>query len=328
MRLVWGVRGRPEGAVLVAVVFAVAGCGQQSGPEVGVGIGDGPAASSGLECPAPDPGPVSEVDAAAQLPLLARDVEVVAVLECAGGATHVAGQGEHKVSRVRRASGAQIGPLAAALKLPAGPRTDGACTADLRYPLSVFVETGAGQVLHVATPRDGCGHPLPAVVRAWQRLVWVVVSEQVGEQTRPEAAVVAGCEGWKDMLAITDTAGSGGSGTPTRITGPALAASGPLHVCVYESRYPKDWSPGDNRVVDGLPIGGGALSADQASDLAGRLNALWPASPCHAVHQRFAVLTAPGVDAVYVELDGCLRVLTADGAFRQGNAEVTAAVTG
>ena len=43
-----------------------------------------------------------------------------------------------------------------------------------------------------------------------------------------------------------------------------------------------------------------------------------PAATCHTRHARFAVLRVGTGEAAYVDLDGCLRILSPDGTLRQG----------
>jgi hypothetical protein len=47
---------------------------------------------------------------------------------------------------------------------------------------------------------------------------------------------------------------------------------------------------------------------------------------CSGLGNRFAVLLTATADATYVELDGCRRILTPDGGFRQATTAVLAAL--
>jgi hypothetical protein len=73
---------------------------------------------------------------------------------------------------------------------------------------------------------------------------------------------------------------------------------------------------------DGEPTDGRQLTAEKSQRLATLLASAGPAAPCGAAHTSFAVIgrTTP----VFVELDGCMRVLAPDRTLRQGGAELTA----
>jgi hypothetical protein len=190
-------------------------------------------------------------------------------------------------------------------------------------PVVVDVETDQGEVLQVATPKDPCGATRAEVARAYQQLTWTLVSSHRGEQTRLEAAVLADCDAWKDMVALEATPDRGPG---TRGASPVLPPDRALRLCVYRSRYPTGWEPGDMSVVEGVPEGGAGLTPVAAAvsrmvEEAGR------ARPCTERHTRFAVITAadgepPSLEPTYVELDGCLRVLAGDGTLRKGTTEL------
>jgi hypothetical protein len=134
--------------------------------------------------------------------------------------------------------------------------------------------------------------------------------------------VIADCDGWKDMLAISarDSAGGG--------PGALLAPGASVKVCLYRSSYPAGWSPSSNTEVGGEPEGGGQLPAATADRVAALLRAAGPAARCRSRHERFAVVFSEP-EPLYVELDGCFRILAPDDSLRQGSqplADLLAAV--
>jgi hypothetical protein len=249
---------------------------------------------------------------------LADDTEPTAVLRCIETTEHVAGDGEWSVTVRQRATGPTLQTLLAALRQPSEPRTADTCTLELRYPREVELETASG-IMSATAPTDSCGQTTFAVVRAFQQLDWVEVSRVRGHQLRPEALVAAGCDAWKDMLAI--------SAKDSHPEGPGelVPDHAAVRVCTYRSTYPAGWTPSSNEEVDGEPVGGGPLSAADSATVARLLGAAGPAAACDQVHHMFAVVfvAESAQDTLYVELDGCRRILASDGSLRQGEQELS-----
>jgi hypothetical protein len=225
---------------------------------------------------------------------LRRDVVVVAVHRCYGRRELVPGDGEWQMLRSERAIGPTAEALVETLQLPSEPPASGACAGVGVDPDVVEVETEHGEMLAVATPTDSCGATRPEVARAYQRVAWTAVSTRRGVQTRSEAAVLADCDAWKDMLALVATPGRGGPAAGSRGTAPVLPAGPALRLCVYRSPYPDVWQPGERRVVDGVAVAGAAL-ADVAKRVAGIVEYAGPAGHSEQRHTRFAVITAMDV---------------------------------
>ena len=91
-----------------------------------------------------------------------------------------------------------------------------------------------------------------------------------------------------------------------------------MRVCRYRSVYPVGWTPDSGAGVDGEPLTGFAATPRQASEIAGTVAAAGPAGDCTLRHTGFAVVALRSGHA-YVELDGCLQILTPDGTLRQGD---------
>jgi hypothetical protein len=100
-----------------------------------------------------------------------------------------------------------------------------------------------------------------------------------------------------------------------------LAPGASVKVCLYRSSYPAGWTPRGNTVVDGEPEGGGQLAGTTVGRVAALLRAAGPASRCRSRHSRFAVVFSKP-EPLYVELDGCFRILAPDDGLRQGSEEL------
>ena len=307
-------RGRLVAAAQVALCLLLVGCGTTSsvdGTDVGAGAG------------ANGPGGVPDAPGCPQLPAAAAfpgDASPTAALQCLGTTEQVPGDGEWSVVLQQRATAGLVS-LVAALRLPSQPPTDGACPAILREPTQVQLEV-AGKPMLVNTPKDPCRQTRPEVIKAYAALSWVTVKRTPMTRIRPEAAVTAGCTQWKDMLAIeAHTAKTAGPGA-------MFTADGPVRVCRYRSDYPQDWVDDGQHVATGNPESGKELSAASAADVVNRLSAAGPAAACSKRHSRFAVLTkGDNGPTVYVELDGCLRILAPDNTLRQGDARLVSLLT-
>jgi hypothetical protein len=311
-------------SVALACGLLLAGCGEAPADNVAVTDSDGFGANAGVPQPDCSDEAADEVDDAVPL---SDDVQVTAIVRCVGSFESVPGQGEWSVITREQVTGPQMDALLTALLLPSEPRTSGFCTLELPFPVTIGVQTTAGPAA-IAPPTDPCGKTRSEVIEAYQALPWVEVSRARVQQERPEAAVKAGCEQWKDMLAISATdARSGGPGPVL----PPGTEDATLHVCVYRAVYPHGWTQSANTLVDGAPIGGGTLTAPDGDRLRTLLDAAGPATACAKQHSQFAVVTANGaatrVDPLYVELDGCLRLLAPDGSLRQADAELAALLT-
>lgn len=284
----------------------LAGCGSASGVD-GVAATVPPARLA--DCP---PTTVGETMPPAAAP--------TAVLRCERRTELVPGDGEWTFD-VRSRATAGLERLVAALRLPNEPRANEVCTMDLRLPTVVLLEFST-HLLPVVTPKDECGKTRAEVLDAYRALRWTEVSRTRGTQVRSEAAVAGGCEVWKDMLAIeAPTARPGGPG------GVAALPAGQARVCRYHSVYPPGWTPdAAGQVVTGQPESGFTASPAQATDVVAAIGAAGPAGRCTRTHTTFAIVHL-GDGEVYVELDGCLRILAEDGTLRQGTQDLATLLT-
>jgi len=288
----------------VLAVGGLAGCGRAAyvppaseSPRVTaaapVGGGDRSPIANAFDCP--------DLPVVGPLPAAA---DVAGVLRCVRTIERFPGDGELAVTSDQRVPAASAGSLLSALALPSERRWMDACGAAGVYPTTVELETTSGRVL-IDPPKGPCGLARPEVLEAWRAAPWVTVATTRIERLRSEAAVTAGCTSWKDMIAIDGKAAEPGA------AGPLVNGSDPVSICLFRSTG-----------FDGEPTDGRQLTAEKSQRLATLLASAGPAAPCGAAHTSFAVIgrTTP----VFVELDGCMRVLAPDRTLRQGGAELTA----
>jgi hypothetical protein len=300
------VNGRAGLAIAAVAGLLLAGCGP-AGSADGLAVTVPPERLA--DCP---PTTVGEA--------LPTDALLTAVLRCDRRNELVPGDGEWTFD-VRSRATAGLERLVAALRLPSEPMANEFCTAELRLPTVVLLELDT-RLLPVVTPKDECGKTRPEVIEAYRALTWTEVHRTRVAQVRSEAAVVAGCEVWKDVLAIeAPTARPGGPG------GVAAPPAAQTRICRYRSVYPPGWTPDAvGEVVEGRPEGGFTASPTQVADVVEAIDGAGPAARCVRTHTTFAIVQL-GTDQAYVELDGCLRILAPDGTLRQGTHDLATLLT-
>lgn len=290
---------RPLALVFVLALLTVSGCGRAAyehpqvveGPPASVQAGP---ASVGAPVDCPEAGRVAPLPSAE---------EVTGVLRCLRSTEHDPADGQWAVILEQRVPVTSATDLLSALALPSEHRSDGACAAIGVLPTTVELETTSGPVT-VDPPQDSCQLPRREVLRAYWALPWETTRTTRTERLRSEAALAAGCEAWKDMITID------GARARPGVAGPLVDGAAPVSVCLFRSTGP-----------DGEPTGGRQLTGDEAQRLAMLLAAAGPAAACAATHTSFAVIGTS--TPVYVELDGCLRILAPDNTIRQGGVELT-----
>jgi hypothetical protein len=254
-------------------------------------------------------GDPSSPDGSAGLPRLGEAFTAVAAVTCLTGPADVAGGGTDLVATEQRAE--QVDALVTALRLPDEPHTADFCTADgIVLPWLVLLDAQERWV-RPGIPMDECGKPRTEVRTALDAVVWhTVSSRKVGELTSAQAAA-AGCEqNWADMAAIVT------SGPPV----PPLDAH--LRLCVY-TVAPEEQGSGKPR---GDFASGGPLSAQRWARIRPLLTAAGvPACDLNA--SRFALLIPDGLEPLYVEMDGCRRILAGNTA-GQASPQLIAALDG
>jgi hypothetical protein len=191
--------------------------------------------------------------------------------------------------------GEDTAALVAALRLPDLAPNGGACRAMLKRGVGWFALHDAdGRWVRPGTPLDGCGNTRQEVVDAYAALRLTRVSASVVRELESAGAAASGCaQDWKNMVAVE---------APTARPGPGADVRGDeIRVCVYRV------GPDHGEFVEGE-----LLRAGERRTAIGRaLAAAGPAGACAKGASRFAVLrpTKTNGDEVYVELDGCRRIL-------------------
>jgi hypothetical protein len=160
----------------------------------------------------------------------------------------------------------------------------------------------------VRWPLDECGHLRKEVLAAADGVHWTEVASRRLRQITPQGALDSGCAAdWKDMPAIegADAAARHGRGTLD-----TMAKATSVHACTYRITERGD-----------VPVGsfeaGRTLDAAAWQAVLQTLESAPAASDgCTIPGQRFTVLSDAASRSLYVELDGCRRVLTPDSGLR------------
>ncbi|HYN97582.1 MAG TPA: hypothetical protein VES42_27405 [Pilimelia sp.] len=239
----------------------------------------------------------------AALPRLDDSLRPVAAVVCHRVAQRRPGGGEDLVAREDRAG--DVAALVAALRLPDEPRTADACALDLPRVAWFALLDEDGRWVRPGLPADACGKVRIEVRDAVAALdLRPVRSTAVGE-IESSAAAAAGCSmQWADMVWVeTREPGAGRAGR----LGTALSPAGQLRWCVYRVPAAERGS--------GKPAGeferGGVLAPPRRAAIERALAAAPPARLCTSQASRFGLLRpVDGTSGeVYVELDGCRRVM-------------------
>jgi hypothetical protein len=288
-------------AVFVAGLALLAACAPKGGTQPGGAPSGTPEIHPAwTACPPPagrfDPG---DVTAPLGLPRLPADFTPAEVVVCASGTQTRADGGEDSVRLERR--GSDVAALTRALRLPDVPFGGGVCTADLPGVPWFVVLDASGRWLRPGIAADACGKLRIEVRGAVEQLHLTTVHTTVLGETRSSASASSGCEQhWADMTgAAADEPGLAGRA--------AAAPTGEMRLCLYQVPPSEQGS--------GKPAGdferGGVLPAERWTALRTELLAAGPPAPCTAHASRFALFRrTDGRDGeVYVELDGCRRIL-------------------
>ncbi len=203
----------------------------------------------------------------------------------------------------------RVDRLTAALRRPDDPRpADLACPA-VAYADPFLVMTSAdGSWVHAAGPRQACGAPQAEVAAAIEALRPRSVALWPIQQLQAPGAVRIACRRASTNLVHVATDRSTGPVAPPGALG-ADPFDDAQRVRVCRFRVP---AAEVGRVgATGSFTGGGMLSAAEQARAGALLADAAAAEPCRLGAARFAVLSLPEHQdpTVYVELDGCRRVL-------------------
>jgi hypothetical protein len=221
-----------------------------------------------------------------------------------------AGQPDASVAlmTIEQRAASRLQPLLEALALPSQHRRkfeQVACTSDLWRPPWLFLMDAGGRWIYPEVPLNVCEKPRPEFSAAYDALSFAEHAREVVRTVRTAAATRAGCE-----QQATDMVGYA-----TRFEHPERVAlvtdpfaGRPVRVCRY--RVPASERGAEK--AQGNFVGGGLLTAARAVSVVHALlsSAAAPAG-CDRRSETFALLWRSDQKSpqVYVELDGCRRVL-------------------
>lgn len=292
----------PRAVALAVAALALAGCGAEPAPRPGavVTVGAGPVCldRTGVEETSEQPGALAR-------PRLG-DAEPAGFVQCHQTVERVPGRGEWSV-RVERRADAGTEALAAALRLPDQER-GGSCDAMAVGVPELWALDGQGRATLVRWPVGACGKPRAEVSDAYGAVRWGSVTSRPVAQVAPQEALDSGCEtAVKDMAAID--AGDASREHPAGRLGTLVDATS-VKACTYTVVDRSETPTGS--FVSGRTIDGKAWQTVRRA-----LEAAPPAPrACAGLGQRFTVLSADPGGEVYLELDGCRRVLLPYGSLR------------
>jgi hypothetical protein len=256
---------------------------------------------------------------AAELPRLGTGFEPVTAVVCTAEPVRQADGSTDLVAVEGRTTG--IGDLLRAVRLADEPLTDHMCTMDLPLVAWFGLLDAQGRWVRPGVPTDRCGKIRIEVRDAVAALQLTIVSRTVFSEIESAEAAASGCsQGWANMVTV-ETAGGSALGPAT--TNP-LAGADQIRLCRYRVPPSEQTStkPG-GEFEHGL-----VLTADRRAVIEQLLLSGGPARSCTLSAGRFALLRA--VDSrggeIYVELDGCQRVLVAPLVGRPSLAQATPAL--
>jgi hypothetical protein len=294
-----------KGVAVAVAAITLAGCRTGSGM-----VAEGPMGTPSVHprwtsctAEAPQASVAGGVDALA-LPRLGGGFAPTAGIVCGQQVQRRADGGQDLVATESRAD--DVAVLVAALRLPDEQPTDGACTADLpMVPWFVLLDE-QGRWVRPGVPKDSCGKVRAEVRDAVAGLRLTRVATRVLNEIESAQAAASGCsQRWADMIAVET---SQGSRARAAVGSDPFPAGRRVRLCVY--RVPS------SEQGTGKPAGdfehGVVLTPKRRTLIEKSLLAAAPAGKCSMPASRFAVLSsADGVAGeVYVELDGCQRVMT------------------
>lgn len=292
-----------KGIAIGVIAMTLVACGSASGsvPDSPVGTPSVQPRWTSCAADAPPPSFGAGLDALA-LPRLGGDFAPTSVIVCDEQIQRRADGGQDLVATESRAY--DISVLIAALRLPDERPTNGACTLDLPSVPWLALVDALGRWIHPGVPKDGCGKVRVEVRDAVAKLRQTRVATRVLRELESAQAAASGCgQTWSNMVAVETAQGS-----PVR----AAVGSHPfpdadrIRLCVY--RVPASEQDSDKPAGDFQH--GTVLTPERRSQIEKALMASAPAGSCTTSASRFAVLSSEGSGyEVYVELDGCQRIM-------------------
>jgi hypothetical protein len=212
--------------------------------------------------------------------------------------------GQDMVATEQRAG--DVAALAAALRLPDGPYSTGTCPADdVVVPWFALLDA-QGQWVHPGVPHEFCGKPVAPVREAFAALQLKTVATRTIGKAVAAAAATQVCElTWADMIEVAAR-----SAPPTSPIEYGLPTGVPVRLCIYSVPAGEQGSarPG------GVFVKSTGLTGEQWASISSLLPRNAAAKPCTIPAGRFVLVRLGDDEDIYVELDGCHRLLSrADG---------------
>jgi hypothetical protein len=297
-------RARLSAVVLVVVVAGLAGCAGRSGGDNNTPSDPPTGHDRWTSCAAvasAGQGGRPGADATA-LARLSEEFRPASVVVCDVHPQPTGRGGEDLVEVEGRAQ--EIAVLLTALRLPDQPRTRGACTAELPVvPWFALLDTD-GRWVRPGVPVDACGKIRVEVRDAVRALALsTVATRKLGEITSDQAAAAGCSQTWADMMSVELRLNPNARPGPGAIPWVGAAV---LRLCVY--RVPLREQGSDKPAGDFEY--GGVLDRQRRAAVEKSLLAAGPARTCSTPASRFALLLADDRGGpVYVELDGCQRIM-------------------
>lgn len=355
-------RGLPAAAAALLLLGGVAGCGQQFGTPADPPPRPVAELADAVDCTAVErifesgtqPTPAASPPAAGSVP---ADFLPVEAILCTAAPETVEDQDGVWSAVAEERRGGNLDALLAALAEPSdGPRPNQACTADMELVPDLWLLAADGKAMRAAWPTDSCGKTKPGVHGVLADLEVLGSSLHKLALIQSRAALDAGCPAEWSISAIPgglalaplSTVPGDGSGQvepapPSHGLLPVADDVDSFRICGYRTEpepepvngLPPDAGPDTPfdvvKIVSGTFTAGGNLTGPAKDALLQAAVAEPPATECDAAAAEFAALwpVARGQDTgapLTLELDGCLRLVRADGSARTVPAEVAAAV--
>jgi hypothetical protein len=299
-----------RGFVVGVAAVTLAACASASGT-----VADSPTGTPSVQpqwtsCAADAPPPsFAAGDDALTLPRLGGDFVPTAVIVCAEEVQQRADGAQDLVATESRAD--DVAALVTALHLPDEQTTSEACTADLPIVPWFVLLDAQGRWIRPGVAKDGCGKVRIEVRNAIAGLRLTRVATRVLREITSAAASASGCnQTWADMVSVETKQGDA---TSAIVAADPFPPTKQVRLCVY--RVPAS-QQGTTKPAGDFQYGV-VLSMDRQASIDKSLLRAAAARECSAPASLFALLLAVhGSGAtVYIELDGCQRIMidTGDG---------------
>lgn len=282
----------------IILCMAVAGCGTSMPSQTGQLATAVPSTLNTSGCP------TASSPAQSKPRAVPREFQVSWVLKCTVQVQELSGRGLWQVTITQRADGPAVS-LVKQLQQRSSPPSSQSCPAQ-RTSIGYFALVDTGDDFVVPTvPTDACGQPLPSVISAFNSLSFHTVSTTPTKMIQSQGAADSNCaESWQNLLASAFYLKDPG---PVNI--PWADKIKTLNICTYSTEGSSD--------ATGTFVAAYSLTGAKLAALLTDLRNATPAAPCTLVAGKFAVLLTPDNQWIFVELDGCTRMLNSSNVLSQ-----------